>query len=46
MSSTAKVLDRVAGGALLRMLRPVRALQDLGGGYPTLRTVRETPRTS
>lgn len=41
MSSTAKVLDRIAGGALLRLLRPVRALQDLGGGYPTLRSVRE-----
>jgi ADP-heptose:LPS heptosyltransferase len=41
VSSTAKVLDRIAGGVLLRLLRPVRALQDLGGGYPTLRAVRE-----
>ena len=38
---TAKILDRIAGGALLRLLRPVRSLQDLLSGYPTLRAVRE-----
>ncbi len=37
----AKVLDRLIGGAALRMLKPLRALDDMRGRYRTLRDVRE-----
>ncbi len=39
--SLAKALDRLAGGAALRALRPVRALQDLLTGYPPRGPIRE-----
>jgi ADP-heptose:LPS heptosyltransferase len=39
--SRAKLLDRALGGALLRILRPLKAVEDLGGAYPALRSVRE-----
>jgi len=37
----AKVLDRLLGGAALRVLRPLRALDDMRGRYGSLRRVRE-----
>jgi len=37
----AKILDRLAGGAALLALRPLRALQDIASGYPALRSVKE-----
>ncbi|MGQ0612406.1 MAG: glycosyltransferase family 9 protein [Planctomycetaceae bacterium] len=39
--SFAKALDRLAGGAALQALRPVRALQDLLSGYPPPGPIRE-----
>ncbi len=39
--SKSKVLDRLLGGAVLLALRPMKALEDIAGGYPALRAVRE-----
>ncbi len=39
--SKSKILDRALGGALLLALRPLKALEDIAGGYPALRSVRE-----
>ena len=39
--SKGKVLDRLLGGAALFVLRPMKALEDIAGGYPALRAVRE-----
>ncbi|MHC4819407.1 MAG: glycosyltransferase family 9 protein, partial [Planctomycetota bacterium] len=39
--STPKLLDRLVGGAVLRALRPLRAVRDLLGGDQALRAVRE-----
>jgi lipopolysaccharide heptosyltransferase II len=39
--SKCKVLDRLLGGAALLALRPLKALEDIAGRYPALRTVRE-----
>jgi len=39
--STPKLLDRLAGGAVLHALRPLRAVRDLFGGDQAVRGVRE-----
>ncbi|MHC4494047.1 MAG: glycosyltransferase family 9 protein, partial [Planctomycetota bacterium] len=39
--STPKLLDRLAGGAVLHALRPLRAARDLVGGDQVVRAVRE-----
>lgn len=39
--STPKLLDRLAGGAVLQALRPLRALRDLFSGDQALRGVKE-----
>lgn len=39
--SKSKFLDRLLGGAALLALRPLKALEDMAGSYPALRTVRE-----
>jgi ADP-heptose:LPS heptosyltransferase len=39
--STPKLLDRLAGGAVLHALRPLRAIRDLWNGDQALRVVRE-----
>lgn len=39
--SRSKLLDRALGGVLLHALRPLKALEDIAGGYPALRSVSE-----